>query len=922
MLGSTSISASSCYVENARRPQPTSFTALRKSVVCCGTDSTRWASDEAYSVILDSCASRKLPSLGRQIHADIIKRKDVDGSAFLGTKLVFMYGKCGCWVEAEELFDEMPQRSVFTYNAMLGAYVSNDEPWEAIGLFDEMLFLDVSIDAHTCSCLLRACSDAKDKFLGAQIHGISVKYGFVSNNSVLVNSLVSFYDKCGDLNSAELLFERSGRGDIVLWNIMISAYATKGMNSEAMAAFEEMHEFSVTPTAYTFVAALKDCEELLFGMQIHALVFKYNLNSDRYIGNALVVMYSKCRRVNEAARIFDRIPDRDIISWNSMLAAYVQCNLFDASFDFFTQMMRDGREPDKVSVISALSASGRSGNLLNGMELHGFALKRGMDDDLQVSNTIVDMYAKCSKISYMESALGRIPDKDSVSYTTMMAGYVQNFCYMKALESFHDVILQKIDVDQMMIESLLQACRGMGCISKVREIHGYVLSRGLSDTVLQNTLVEVYGDCGRVKTARNVFQHIQVKNVISWTSMIACYIHNGLPNDALQYSSEMIQSGVELDSISLVSILSAATTLSALMKCREIHSFLIRRCLHLDASIASSLVNAYANCGALHSSCKVFNSIVDKDLVLRTSMMNAYGIHGHGMAAVELFKTMAGENFVPDHVTFLALISACSHSGLVDEGLAFYNTMLCEYKMEPWPQHYACVVDLLGRGNRLREAFELVESMHMDPPPAAVWCALLGACRIHSDMEIGEIAAKKLLESDPHDPGHYVLVSNLYAAAGRWEDVERVRSLMKSKGLRKDPGCSWIEIGNKFHSFVVNDRSHPKCDAIYGKLSEITAEVERAGGYRADTRCVLHDLDDDEKVKMVQSHSERIALAYGFLVTASANPIRIAKNLRVCGDCHRFLKLVSEVYRREIIVRDINRYHHFRDGFCSCGDFW
>ncbi|KAL8055103.1 hypothetical protein ABFX02_04G034900 [Erythranthe guttata] len=876
--------------------------------------------DDAYALVLDHGATQKSLSIGKQIHAHISKRNNVYDLVFLGTKLVFMYAKCGSLLDAEDLFDEMLERSVFTYNAMFGAYVTNGDPSKAIELYAYMRLSGVPADAHTCSCVLKACSGVGDIYCGREIHGYAVKCGLVCND-IVVNSLVSVYARCNDLNAAELLFNRSGSGDVVLWNLMISAYAANGMGKEALRVFREMQNAAVTPTTYTFVAALQACNELLSGVQIHAFVLKSGLSFDRYVANALVVMYSKCSRINEAARIFIDIGDRDNVSWNSMLAAYVQNGLYDKSLDLFREIIRAGQQPDQVSIISVLSACGRSGNLLNGMEIHAFALKNEMELDLQVGNTIVDMYAKCSKTCFMDSAFRRIPLKDYISWTTVIAGYVQNYCHTKALQSFRDALVEGIDIDKMMIESLLLACRTLICISIVKEIHGYITRRELSDIILQNTVVDVYGECGEVDYARNFFKLIEVKNVVSWTTMVACYVHNGLADEALELSYHMVNAGIELDSIAILSILSAAANLSALRKGKEIHAFVVRRSLHLGDSIASSLVDMYASCGTVEKSYKVFNSMKDKDLVLWTSMINAYGMHGQGVKAIELFRKMESENLLPDHITFLALLFACSHSSLVDDGKTIFNAMQFQYVMEPWPEHYACLVDLLGRANCLEEAFELVKSMKTEPT-SAVWCALLGACRTHRNMEIGEIAARNLLEIDPENPGNYVLISNMYAAAERWEDVEQLRMRMKIKKLKKDPGCSWIEVKNKVHTFITRDRSHPESDEIYEKLSQITEKLESGGGYKPETSYVLHNVEEREKVKMLHGHSERLALAYGLLTTPHRTPIRVTKNLRVCGDCHTFTKLLSKFYEREIVVRDANRFHHFRDGVCSCGDFW
>lgn len=877
--------------------------------------------DEAYASFLDHCATQNSPSLGKQIHTHIIKRNHVHDSVFLGTKLMLMYGKCGSLLDAAEVFDEMLERSIFTYNAMLGAYVSNGEPGKAIELYANMRALNVPVDAHTCSCVLKACSGDQDTRYGGEVHGYMIKCGLVCNE-ILLNSLVSFYAKCNNIGAVKLLFDRSKRGDVVLWNLMISAFCSNGLSNDALKVYVEMVNAGITPSTYTFVAALQACEELSSGVQIHAAALKSGFCYERYVMNALVVMYSKCSRVDEAERLFFSSGDRDSISWNSMLAAYVQNCLYNKALDLFLETTRDGKKkPDQVSVIIVLSACGRSGNLLNGKEVHAFALKNGMDLDLQVGNTIMDMYAKCCKTVFMDSAFRRIPIKDFISWTTIIAGYVHNSCYIQALQSMREVLKEGIRIDRMMIKSVLLASRGLKCTSVAKEIHGHIIRRELSDLLLQNTIVGVYNECGEIDYARNAFEEIEIKNVVSWTTMIDCYVHNGLAHEALELSVHMIKEGVELDSIAMLSILSAAANLSAIRKGKEIHCFLIRRSLHLGESIASSLVDMYESCGAVGNSFKVFDCANDKGLVLYTSMIKAYGMHGQGMNAIKLFKKMEIDNIIPDHIAFLAILSACSHSALVDEGKSFFNKMQCEYDLEPWPEHYACIVDLFGRANRLEEALDVIENMKMKPT-AAVWCALLGACRTHMNMEIGEIAARKLLEIEPENAGNYVLVSNLYAAFERWEEVEEVRKRMRDKGMKKDPGCSWIEVENKIHTFITRDRSHPRCGEIYEKLTEMTEKLERDGGYRAETSSVLHNVEEREKVQMLNGHSERLALAYGLLTTPRRSPIRVTKNLRVCGDCHAFMKLVSKCFEREIVVRDANRFHHFENGVCSCGDFW
>lgn len=886
---------------------------------------TQFSLDEAYSSVLEVCGSNKAFSEGRQVHAHMITSNSLFNSAFLSTRLVLMYSKCGCLVDAEKVFDGVLQRTIFTWNAMIGAYVTNGQPLGSLELYREMRVSGIALDPCTFPCILKACGMLKNRSCGAEIHGLAIKEGYIAVVFV-ANSVVGMYTRCNDLNGARQLFDRiAKKEDVVSWNSMISAYSSNGQSIKALGLFGEMQKANLVPNTYTFVAVLQTCDDPSFikqGMLIHATVLKSCYHMDVFVANALIAMYARFGKMGEAANIFYYMDDRDAISWNSMLSGFVQNELYQEALQFYHYMRDAGQKPDLVAVISIIAASARLGNTLSGMEIHAYAIKHGLDSDLRVGNSLVDMYAKFRSTKHMDHTFNKMPAKDIVSWTTTIAGHAQNDSHSRALELFREVNLEGIDLDVMMISSILLACSGLKLISSVKEIHGYIIRKGLSDLVLQNGIVNVYGECGNVDYAAQMFELIEFKDVVSWTSMISCYVRHGRANEALELFNLMKETGVEPDSISLVSILSAAASLSALRKGKEIHGFLIRKGSVLEEGpLASSLVDMYARCGSLEKSRNIFNCSRNKDLVLWTSMINANGMHGCGMAAIDLFKRMEDEGFAPDHIAFLVVLYACSHSGLMNEGRRFLGSMKYEYQLEPWPEHYACLVDLLGRANHLHEAYQFVKDMEVEPT-AEVWCALLGACQIHSNKELGQIAAQKLLEMDPGNPGNYVLVSNVYAAEQRWKDVVEVRMRMKSSGLKKKPGCSWIEVGNKVHAFMSRDKSHPQTYEIYLKLSQITEKLAREGGYVAQTKFVLHNTKEEEKVQMLYGHSERLAIAYGMLTTPEGTSLRITKNLRICGDCHAFCKLISRFFRRELIMRDANRFHHFKGGICSCGDFW
>ena len=301
-------------------------------------------------------------------------------------------------------------------------------------------------------------------------------------------------------------------------------------------------------------------------------------------------------------------------------------------------------------------------------------------------------------------------------------------------------------------------------------------------------------------------------------------------------------------------------------------------------------------------------------------MIGGLAMHGKGEDAINLFKEMEKQMRIPDKITFVNILSACAHSGLVEEGRYYFHYMINVHGIEPTRQHYGCLVDLLARAGMLEEARKVIDEMPMNPD-AGVLGALLGACKIHGNVEIGEQIGKRVIELEPENSGRYVILANIYANAGRWEEVANVRKLMNDRGVNKDPGSSMIEMEGFADEFIAGGMAHPQAKAIYTKVDEILESI-RMVGYVPDTDAVLHDLAEEEKENPLFYHSEKLAIAYGLLKTKQGETLRITKNLRICKDCHQASKLISKVYERDIIIRDRNRFHHFSNGECSCKDYW
>ena len=393
--------------------------------------------------------------------------------------------------------------------------------------------------------------------------------------------------------------------------------------------------------------------------------------------------------------------------------------------------------------------------------------------------------------------------------------------------------------------------------------------------------------------------------------------------EALDLFHKMLQAGPKPNEFTVVSALVACANLVALDQGRWIHVYIDKGEIKMNEKLLASLIDMYAKCGQIESALKVFFN--ERGLRRKVwpwnAMIGGFAMHGKSKEAIDIFEQMKIEKVSPNKVTFVALLNACSHGNMIDEGRGYFESMATSYGIEPEIEHYGCMVDLLGRAGFLKEAEEIISSMPM-APDAAIWGALLSACRIHKDMKRAERIGKIVKELGPNHIGCHVLLANIYSASRRWNEAKMVRENIKLNGRKKIPGCSSIELNGMFHQFLVGDRSHPQTKQLYLFLDEMTAKLKIAG-YFPEFGEVLLDIDDEEdKETALSMHSEKLAIAFGLMNTAPGTPIRIVKNLRVCGDCHQATKFISKVYDREIIVRDRIRYHHFKNGICSCKDYW
>ncbi|KAL4653449.1 hypothetical protein ACB092_01G304200 [Castanea dentata] len=532
--------------------------------------------------------------------------------------------------------------------------------------------------------------------------------------------------------------------------------------------------------------------------------------------------------------------------------------------------------------------------------------------------TIVSLLAP---MSYAQHIFGQIQGPNIFTWNTMIRGYAESENPWPAIELYRQMHASSIEPDTHTYPFILKAVAKLTAVREGEKIHSISIRNGYESLVfVQNSLVHMYAACGHADSAHKMFDLMIDRDLVAWNSVINGFALNGMPSEALTLFREMGLEGVQPDGFTMVSLLSACAELGALALGRRAHVYILKIGLSVNLHVNNALLDLYAKCGSIREAHKVFNEMEDKNVVSWTSLIVGLAVNGFGKEALELFKELEREQLVPSEITFVGVLYACSHCGMVDAGFKYFKRMKNEYGIVPRIEHYGCMVDLLGRSGKVKEAYEYIQNMPLQPN-AVVWRTLLGACTIHGNLALGEVARAQLLQLEPGHSGDYVLLSNLYAAERHWSDVQKVRRIMLTEGVRKTPGYSLVELGNRVYEFTMGDSSHPQSKDIYAMLAEIT-KLLKLEGYMPHTTNVLADIEEEEKENALSYHSEKIAIAFMLINTAPGTPIRVVKNLRACADCHLAIKLISKVFKREIVVRDRSRFHHFKDGSCSCRDYW
>ncbi|KAE9592682.1 hypothetical protein Lal_00029416 [Lupinus albus] len=795
--------------------------------------------------------------------------------------------------------------------------------------------LDLTSNQHThhklitSSILLKSCIRSHNFQLAKLLH-LKLTESQLPLDSLLLNSLITLYSKCGEWPHALSIFQTmdNTKKDLVSWSAIIACFANNNMEYKALLTFLDMLQNGLYPNEYCFTAAIRACSNARFCFTTGRAVFGFLLKTGYFdshvcVGCALIDMFVKGGGdMDSAYMVFEKMSERNVVTWTLMITRFMQLGFAGDAVDLFLRMLvMTDYVPDKFTVTSVLSACAEMELLSLGKQLHSWVIRSELSSDVFAGCSLVDMYAKCGSVENSRKVFDRMLDRNVMSWTALITGYAQGSGReQEAIKLFCEMMLQgNVAPNCLTFSGVLKACVNLPDFGFGEQLHSQTIKLGFDGVnYVGNSLVNMYARSGRMDCARKIFDILFQKNLIS-TNTVADENAETL-NFEEAFGNEIEHTGTGANAFTYACLLSGAACIGTIGKGEQVHARVLKSGFGTNLRVNNALISMYSKCGNQEAALQVFNDMGERNVISWTSIINGFAKHGFATKALELFNEMLETGIKPNDVTYIAVLSACSHVGLIDEAWKHFDSMHVNHGVVPRMEHYACMVDLLGRSGLLSESIEFINSMPFDAD-ALVWRTFLGSCRVHHNTELGEHAAKMILEQEPHDPAAHILLSNLYASEGRWDDVAAIRKNMKQRKLIKEAGYSWIEVDNKVHKFHVGDTLHPQAQNIYDELDELASKIKKLG-YVPNTDFVLHDVEDEQKEQYLFQHSEKIAVAFALISTPNPKPIRVFKNLRVCGDCHAAIKYISVVTGREIVVRDANRFHHIKDGKCSCNNYW
>jgi len=648
----------------------------------------------------------------------------------------------------------------------------------------------------TIPMIVATCAELLWLEEGKYIHGLVSKSGLFAENSAVGSSFVYMYAKCGVMEDASLMFDEIVVRDVVSWTALVIGYVHNDDSEKGLECLCEMHRIGgdgEKVNSRTLEGGYQACGNLgamIAGRCLHGLAVKTGLGCSQVVQSSLLSMYSKCGNVEEAHNSFCQVVDKDVFSWTSVIGVCARFGFMNECLNLFWDMQVDDVYPDGIVVSCILLGFGNSMMVREGKAFHGLIVRRNYVLDDTVNNALLSMYCKFGTLNPAEKLFDGVHEWSKESWNTMVFGYGKMGIEGKCIELFREMRDLGIEADSNSLVSVISSCSKLGLINLCRSVHCYIIKNSVNEDVsIANSLIDMYGKGGNLSIAWKMFCGTQ-RDVVTWNTLISSYTHSGHYAEAITLFDEMISEKLNPNSATLVIVLSACCHLPSLEKGKMVHQYIKEGGFELNVSLGTALVDMYAKCGQLEQSRELFNSMKEKDVISWNVMISGYGLHGDANSAMEVFQQMEQSNVKPNAITFLSLLSACTHAGYVDEGKQLFDRMQY-YSIKPNLKHFACMADLLGRSGNLKEAEDLVQSMPICPD-GGVWGTLLSACKIHNEIEIGIRVAKCAIESDPENDGYYIMLSNMYGSMGKWDEAERARELMKERGIGKRAGWSAV----------------------------------------------------------------------------------------------------------------------------------
>ncbi|GAY47298.1 hypothetical protein CUMW_103490 [Citrus unshiu] len=658
--------------------------------------------------------------------------------------------------------------------------------------------------------------------------------------------------------------------------------------------------------------------------QVHAHLIKsrFHLNptiSENLLEAAAILI--PATTMDYALSIFHKINEPDSSAYNIMIRAFTLKQSPQEAVMLYKTMLENSLEPDRFTFACTLKACSRIRALEEGEQIHAQILKSGFGCRQLVTNTLIHLYANCGRIDIARKMFDRMSNRDVFSWNSMFSGYVKTECWREIVDLFNEMRDLGVKFDEVTLINVLMACGRLADIELGGWISEYMEEKELNGNVkLMTAVVDMYAKCGHVDKARRLFEQMNIKDVVAWSAMISGYSQARRCKEALGVFHDMQMANVVPNEVTMVSVLSCCAVLGALETGKWVHLYVKKKRMELTITLGTALMDFYAKCGLIENAVEVFKKMPLKNVFSWTVLIQCLASNGQGERALETYYIMREKNIEPNDVAFIAVLSACSHVGMVDEGRELFVSMSRDFDLEPRMEHYGCMVDILGRAGLIEEAYQFIKNMPIPPNPV-IWRTLLAACRAHKNVKVGEESLKNLVTLEPMHSGDYILLSDIYASVGRCEDALRVMNQMREQGIKKTPGCSLIELDGEIYEFLAEDNMCPHFKEVYDATENMMKRIKSAG-YVPNTADARLDAEEDDKEASVAHHSEKLAIAFGLIRASPGTTIRISKNLRVCTDCHNATKIISKVFNREIVVRDRTRFHHFKEGSCSCNDYW